>query len=82
MPQGLSDSQINSLAESIFQELAKNVTPQEGITILGITLLMVYERCSWDPRPPVQKYCDDIRNGLIAAWNLRKAPAPTTNTVQ
>lgn len=77
-----TDIQLNAVADSIFQELAKHTTPVEAITILGITFLMMFERCEWNPPPTFEKFAQDIHDGLLTAWKHRSSVAPSTERMQ
>lgn len=77
-----TDLELNATADYLFTELAKHHDPQEAITVLGVTLLIIYERATWQPRPPIETFANDVREGLIRTWKLRSAPAPTTMTKQ
>lgn len=77
-----TDLELNVMADQIFNELAKHTDPQEALTIMGMTFLMIYERCDWQPRPPIEKFVEDMKQGLLTVWKMRTAPAPTTETLQ
>lgn len=77
-----TDFQLNAMADSIFNEMAQHITPQEAITVLGITFLMMYERCDWQPKPSIEKFTSDIREGLLKAWTLRTLPHQPPSAVQ
>lgn len=77
-----NDFELNAIADSIFQELAKHTEPLEAITILGVTFLMMYERCDWKPRPTIEKFAQDVHDGLLTAWKCRTMPAPTSERMQ
>lgn len=74
--------ELNVMADQIFTELAKHCEPIDAITVMGIVFLMLYERAEWNPRPPIEKFIDDVREGLLTTWKLRIAPAQPTTRMQ
>jgi hypothetical protein len=74
----LTDLEINAIAEGIYMHLTKETeSPLDGISILGVALLLIYQHSS-DGKISMEKFSTDFANGLLASWKARSEQGSET----
>ena len=73
----MNDLEMNAIADDLFKYLIeKTESPIDGIAILGMALLMIFDNASKDVT--LAKFADDFKASMIASHTARTAQGPGT----
>ena len=73
----MNDLEMNAIASGLFKYLIEqSESPIDGIAILGIVLLMIFDNASKDVT--LAKFANDFRDSMIETHAARSAQGPGT----
>lgn len=73
----MNDLEMNAIADGVFKYLIeKTESPVDGIAILGMALLMIFDNASKDVT--ITKFAKDFHDGMLATHAARSAQGPGT----
>ena len=74
----MNDLELNSIAEGVFAYLqSKSESPLDGIAILGMTLLRIFDEGT-DGTVTMEKFAEDFKRSLLASYKAKSAVGPET----